>query len=200
MEEDPYFQPLSADDQMFMMPPSETQQFYSYGGEMEEAQYLGDMDASVSAFGNPEVTSNEAVATDAIILAPPSAVVITGSVKGEDALSPMAKWNNEWQVILKERKDEENKKMAVDAEKARIELEEFEKERVTRIEGKHKKNRADEQDNLQSMKSDLANDNSWQKVVKMIDLTHDEKASDCGRMRDILISLKNDTTRATALA
>jgi hypothetical protein len=76
----------------------------------------------------------------------------------------MAKWNNEWLVILKERKDEENKIMALESEKARIELEDFEKERVTRIEGKQKKNRADEHDNLLAMASDLASDNSWQNL------------------------------------
>jgi hypothetical protein len=193
-DESAYFQPMSTDDQVFMMPPSETPQFYY--GETEEAQYLGDMDTSASAYGNPEVTTNE---TAAIILAPPSAVVLAEPEAG-DALSPMAKWNNEWMVVLKERKDEENKKTTEDAEKARIELEAFEKERVARIEGKQKKNRTDEHDNLEAAKSDLASDNSWQKVVKMVDLTHDEKASDCGRMRDILISLKNDTVRGTALA
>ena len=192
-DESAYFQPIPVENEMFMMPPSETDQYFSYGGETEEPHYLGDMDAT-AAYGNPEVTMNDA----AIILAPPSAVVLAEHVG--DELSPMAKWNNEWQVILKERKDEENKKTAEDVEKARIELDNFEKERVTRIEAKQNKNRSDEHDNLQAMQSDLANDNSWQKVVKMVDLTHDEKASDCGRMRDILISLKNDTVRATALA
>jgi Clathrin light chain len=63
------------------------------------------------------------------------------------------------------------------------------------------KNRQDEQEKLEAIEADLENDNSWQRVCKMVDLSHDaaEGSADVSRMRDVLIFLKNDTTKALEL-
>lgn len=141
-----------------------------------------------------------------ILGAPPPAVV--ESVDDEEPVpqeppepSPMAKWNEEWQETLKVRKDEENAKKAEFLEKARVDLENFQKEREMRRENKMAKNREDEQAKLEAIEADLENDNSWQKVVKMVELSHDSKqeAEDVKRMRDVFIYLKNDTSRAEVL-
>ncbi|CAB9499689.1 Clathrin light chain [Seminavis robusta] len=115
--------------------------------------------------------------------------------------SPMQKWNDEWQETLKTRKDEETAKKAELLEAARLALENFQKEREIKREAKMSKNREDEQQKLEAIEADLENDNSWQRVCKMVELSHDstEKAEDVKRMRDALIYLKNDTARAEVL-
>jgi len=117
-------------------------------------------------------------------------------------ISVMAQWNNEWQVTLKERKDEENAAKAASVEKAAADLKVFHTERDIKYQSKSKKNRNDEQDKMDAIAADLEDLNSWQKVVKMVELSHDsaEGSADCGRMRDVLIFLKNDIEHATALA
>lgn len=117
-------------------------------------------------------------------------------------LSPMAVWNNQWQVTLKERKDEENMKKGEQVEKAEQQVSEFQAQRDKRREARISKNRADEQEKLEAIEADLENDNSWQRVVKMVELNQDaaEQSKDCSRMRDVLILLKNDSDRAAILA
>merc|ERR1712032_107589 len=115
--------------------------------------------------------------------------------------SAMAKWNSEWQETLMTRKEEENAKKAEMIESARVDLERFQKEREMKREARIAKNRDDEQAKLEAIEADLENDNSWQRVVKMIELSHDSKedAEDVKRMRDVMIHLKNDTARAAVL-
>jgi hypothetical protein len=115
--------------------------------------------------------------------------------------TPMQKWNDEWQQTLLARKDEENAKKASDVETARAEIEAFQAEREKRREARMVKNRLEEQDKLEAIEADLENDNSWQKVVKMIELNQDstDGAESTGRMRDVLVLLKNEPQRAEGL-
>jgi hypothetical protein len=124
------------------------------------------------------------------------------SPEENNELSPMAVWNNQWQITLKERKDEENEKKGAQVEKAEQQIADFQAQREKRREARISKNRAEEQEKLEAMEADLENDNSWQKVVKMVELNQDaaEKSKDCSRMRDVLILLKNDPDRAAFLA
>ena len=86
-------------------------------------------------------------------------------------------------------------------EAARVTMETFSKDRETKRETKMAKNREDEQAKLEAIEADLENDNSWQRVCKMVELSHDstEDAEDVKRMRDCLILLKNEPSRATAV-
>ena len=113
----------------------------------------------------------------------------------------MQKFNAEWQEILKERKDEENAKKAELVEAARVSMENFQKERENKRETRMAKNREDEQAKLEAIEADLENDNSWQRVCKMVELTHDgaEDGQDVKRMRDVMILLKNEPARAAAV-
>ena len=115
--------------------------------------------------------------------------------------TPMAKWNDEWQTTLLTRKDEENATKAATVEKAREDIEKFQAEREKRRESRMAKNRSDEQDKLEAIEADLENDNSWQRVVKMIELNQDSSdgAVDTGRMKDVLVLLKNEPKMADAL-
>uniref|UniRef100_A0A7S3LET1 Clathrin light chain n=1 Tax=Amphora coffeiformis TaxID=265554 RepID=A0A7S3LET1_9STRA len=115
--------------------------------------------------------------------------------------TPMQKWNEEWQETLKVRKEEENARKAELVEAARVALEAFQAEREVKRQSKMTKNREDEQAKLEAIEADLENDNSWQRVCKMIELSHDStaKSADVKRMRDVLILLKNEPTRAEAL-
>ena len=135
--------------------------------------------------------------------------IILGDPSGEDPAaepessepSPMQKFNAEWQEILKERKDEENAKKAELVEAARVSMENFQKERENKRETRMAKNREDEQAKLEAIEADLENDNSWQRVCKMVELTHDgaEDGQDVKRMRDVMILLKNEPARAAAV-
>mmetsp|Transcript_13556 Transcript_13556/g.29472 ORF Transcript_13556/g.29472 Transcript_13556/m.29472 type:complete len:240 (+) Transcript_13556:76-795(+) len=115
--------------------------------------------------------------------------------------TPMAKWNEEWQDTLLSRKEEENSIKASHVEKAREDIAAFQAEREKRRESRMAKNRSDEQDKLEAIEADLENDNSYQRVVKMIELNQDsnDAAADTGRMKDVLVLLKNEPARAAAL-
>lgn len=116
--------------------------------------------------------------------------------------TPMAKWNEGWQDTLLARKDEENAIKAAHVEKAREDIAAFQAEREKRRESRMAKNRNDEQDKLEAIEADLENDNSYQRVVKMIELNQDSSdgAVDTGRMKDVLVLLKNEPVRAEALS
>jgi len=120
----------------------------------------------------------------------------------EDVVSPMSEWNQAWQVVLRERKDNENALKAEHVESARKDLDTFNEQRYVKREAKMVQNRSEEQTKLEAMEADLENDNSWQRVVKLIDLQQDtiDDGWDVSRMRDVVIMLKNDKTRAAALA
>uniref|UniRef100_A0A7S2YG92 Clathrin light chain n=1 Tax=Entomoneis paludosa TaxID=265537 RepID=A0A7S2YG92_9STRA len=115
--------------------------------------------------------------------------------------SPMQKWNEEWQETLKQRKEAENECKAKYVEEARIEMEKFNAERELKRQGKMTKNREDEQAKLEAIEADLENDNSWQRVCKLVELNMDgDKGGDMKRMIDTLIALKNDPAHAATLA
>lgn len=140
-----------------------------------------------------------------MVLDDPSQPVVVGEEESalvEKEPSPMAKWNQEWQVTLKARKDEENQARAAMAEQAQKDMEEFQAQREIKRETKMSRNRAEEQSKLEAMEADLENDNSWQRVIKLVEFQQDteDKADDITRMRDVMIVLKNDTEKALALA
>jgi hypothetical protein len=127
-------------------------------------------------------------------------VVVAPEISNEP--SPMTVWNNEWQVTLKQRRDEENAQKGAAVEQAEADLANVAAQREAKREARISKNRADEQDKLEAIEADLENDNSWQRVVKMVELNQDalEDSKDCSRMKDVLILLKNDADRAAILA
>jgi type IV secretory pathway VirB10-like protein len=170
-------------------------------------EYIGEIDAAPPAVLIPEPPTEMPLVLEPIAL--PSGVEEVEEEEDEDAAaedalepSPMAKWSNEWQVTLKERKDEENAAKAACVEAAESELQNFQAGREAKRESRMARNRGDEQDKLEAIEADLENDNSWQRVVKMVELNQDaaEGSQDCGRMRDVLIFLKNDADRAAILA
>lgn len=116
--------------------------------------------------------------------------------------TPMQVWNEGWQALLLERKEEENAKKAEFLEAAKGELAAFQAEREQKREAAMAKNREDEQAKLEAIEADLENDNSWQRVCKMVELQHDstQKAQDVKRMRDVMILLKNEPGKAQALS
>ncbi|KAL7570438.1 hypothetical protein ACA910_017269 [Epithemia clementina (nom. ined.)] len=166
----------------FAAPPSEP--------GVEDPQYLGEV--------NEAPTTEDA---DAPILMGMDGDAVPAEPAEPQGPTPMQKWNDEWQVVLKQRKDEENAVKAELVEKARVDMEKFQEEREKKRQAKMAKNREDEQAKLEAIEADLENDNSWQRVCKMIELSHDgAEKGDVTRMIDTLILLKNDTTRAEALS
>jgi hypothetical protein len=169
-----------------------------------------DYDGDNLGFAAPPPEEFVGTVDEVLIMAPP---------KGEDAYvleeaseqaqqivaiepSAMAKFNEAWQQTLVERKDEENSFKAEYIAKAEETLKNFAAQREQKRENKMKANRADEQGKLEAIEADLENDNSWQKVCKMVELNLESQtdSADIKRMRDVLIVLKNDTQKATLLA
>ena len=109
--------------------------------------------------------------------------------------SAMAKFNAEWQDTLAARKDEEEAAKVEMETAAKTFMEEFQAKREAKRDAKLAKNREDEQAKLEDIEADLENDNNWQRVSKMVDLTQDgavEDNEDTKRMRDVFILLKNE--------
>jgi Clathrin light chain len=178
--------------------------------------FMGDFHETENAFAAPPDDGMDGYAADGMgaFASPPGGAIILGeppSVEdGEDeeatpavstGPSPMQIWNDEWQEALLVRKDEENAKKAEFLEAAKVALEKFQKEREMKREAKLSKNREDEQAKLEAIEADLENDNSWQKVCKLVELSHDSKdqAEDVKRMRDAMIFLKNQPATAEVL-
>mmetsp|Transcript_3628 Transcript_3628/g.4937 ORF Transcript_3628/g.4937 Transcript_3628/m.4937 type:complete len:227 (-) Transcript_3628:108-788(-) len=162
----------------------------------------------------PVTEEDEPLENTPIIIAPPpppTAAVLVEDVAGveEDTTnavvpmkSAMAAFNEEFQETLKQRKEEENAVKAAALEQAEADLALIAQQRESKREAKMSKNRAEEQSKLEAMEADLENDNSWQKVVKLVDLTQDGRysAEDTKRMRDVFIVLKNDVNKADQLS
>eukprot|EP00573_Skeletonema_grethae_P001794 CAMPEP_0201690736 /NCGR_PEP_ID=MMETSP0578-20130828/4086_1 /ASSEMBLY_ACC=CAM_ASM_000663 /TAXON_ID=267565 /ORGANISM="Skeletonema grethea, Strain CCMP 1804" /LENGTH=219 /DNA_ID=CAMNT_0048175787 /DNA_START=84 /DNA_END=743 /DNA_ORIENTATION=- len=210
----------------FFNPPDDT--YAAFAAPPAEDDNVGDVyygsapaDDS-AAFFNPPAAVIEDVSSDPapIILGGPAPIIDEPTAAGVENVeddddedvspaaaftssepTPMQKWNDEWQTTLLARKDEENAKKASDVETARAEIEAFQAEREKRREARMVKNRSEEQDKLEAIEADLENDNSWQKVVKMIELNQDSSdgAENTGRMRDVLVLLKNEPQRAEGL-
>jgi len=108
--------------------------------------------------------------------------------------SAMKKFNEEWQVTLTNRREEEDAAKAAMVEAARVAMEEFQTKASMKRDAKMAKNREDEQAKLEDIEADLENDNNWQRVSKMVELTQDgvDAGEDTKRMRDIFILLKNE--------
>merc|ERR1719296_266397 len=139
-----------------------------------------------------------------IILGAPPAVVeddMPPPVQEPEEPSPLAKWNEQWQVTLRERKDAENAQKADMVNDARAETDKFLEGRSVKLASRQTTNRTTEEEKLKAMQEDLESDNSWQRVVKHVELTQDsvEKSAEIKRMRDMLILLKNDKERAVLL-
>ena len=179
--------PMDSND--FAAPPMDTYDSAAYVGDVNEAPM---MQSSDDPFGAAAAEGATTTATDN-----ETALVSTSA-----GPTPMQIWNEEWQALLLVRKEEESTRQAELLEEARIALEAFQKEREMKRESTMIKNRNDEQAKLEAIEADLENDNSWQRVCKMVELQSEstDKALDVKRMRDVMILLKNDTAKATALS
>lgn len=203
----------SDDMAAFMAPPADDNAFAAPPVD----DFVGDVNAAGSAEDNapiilaaaPYEAPPAAVEDNAFAEAPAGVETVSDDEEEAPATNvlvsaeptPMSKWNDEWQTTLLTRKDEENATKASTVEKAREDIEKFQAEREKRREARMAKNRSDEQDKLEAIEADLENDNSWQRVVKMIELNQDSSdgAVDTGRMKDVLVLLKNEPKMADAL-
>ena len=215
------------DDQTgaFFQPMDDTEAdqpiFLGSEAESPSGDYIGEIDAAPPAVMVPEEFPYPSEDMPAVMMmAPPpaydnapAAFMAPGVEEVEEEEddfqeaetndpSPMTLWNNQWQVTLKERKDEENAQKGSAVEQAEQDLSELQGQREKKRESRISNNRADEQEKLEAIEADLENDNSWQRVVKMVELNQDaaEESKDCSRMKDVLILLKNDSDRAAILA
>ena len=168
-------------------PPMDTYDSAAYVGDVNEATMMPNSD---DPFGEAAASGGATAETEEMALV---------STSGP---TPMQIWNEEWQALLLVRKEEESTRQAELMEQARIALETFQKEREMKRESTMIKNRNDEQAKLEAIEADLENDNSWQRVCKMVELQSEstDKSLDVKRMRDVMILLKNDTAKAAALS
>lgn len=207
-----FFAPPAVDDQSgaFFAPPDEqTNDFFNPPAEAAAPE--GDAPILLGGYEAPPDAGG--------FMAPPPVPVADGAVEEVDddddvedptvggsivpaEPSPMQKWNEQWAASLLARKDEENSTKGAAVEAANADIAAFQAERERKREMRMAKNRSDEQDKLEAIEADLENDSSWQRVVKMIELNQDsaDSALDTGRMKDVMVLLKNDQERATVLS
>jgi hypothetical protein len=157
-------------------------------------------DYNTSGYDNADYVGDVNEAPDGTLAATPSETLLAAAPVSTEP-SPMQIWNEKWQETLLLRKDEETAAKALLMEEAKVALEEFHRERESKRESAMAKNREDEQAKLEAIEADLENDNSWQKVCKLVDLhAESDSATDVKRMRDVMILLKNEPTTAQALS
>jgi hypothetical protein len=105
-------------------------------------------------------------------------------------------FNAAWKLKLEEKRLHE-----VDVEKAAKataaeELAEFSTQRTTKFAAKKDSNRSTESVFIETIESDLASTNIWDRVTKLIDAASGESAdsekADVNRMRKLFIQLKNE--------
>lgn len=181
------------------------------GAPSDAAAFVGDVQESDMGFAAAPADDDmmgfaaapEEDSAPIILGAPPAEPIILGAPPVETAeeevapvveeASAMKKFNEEWQATLTARKAEEDAAKAAMVEAARVAMEEFQAKCSMKRDAKMAKNREDEQAKLEDIEADLENDNSWQRVSKMVDLTQDgDGGEDTKRMRDIFILLKNE--------
>lgn len=199
--------PAVSDEPIILMAPAPDMADFTVA-PTTDAGFLGEVEESGAILLGDAPTEAPPVMEDQVFAPAPDAAVLVPDALPEpeapesDEPSPMAKWNQEWQVTLRERKDAENAAKGEHVEAAQAEMERFQTERELKRETKMVKNRSDEQEKLEALEADLENDNSWQRVVKMVELNHDsiEGSADVSRMKDVMIFLKNEPSRAAILA
>jgi hypothetical protein len=176
----------------------------AFVGDVQEAS--DDMGFAGAPDGGEEEMMGFAAAPESseeepILLGAPEEPIVLGAPVEEYAApavapeaSAMRKFNEEWQETLNTRKAEEDAAKAIMVEAAKVAMEEFQTKASMKRDAKMAKNREDEQAKLEDIEADLENDNSWQRVSKMVELTQDgaEDTEDTKRMRDIFILLKNE--------
>lgn len=110
--------------------------------------------------------------------------------------SAMSKFNAEFQDTLKQRQEDEDTAKADMVAAAKDFVDNFKAKREAKRDAKMAKNREDEQAKLECIEADLEEDNSWQRVSKMVELTQDssldDTTEDTKQMRDLFIKLKNE--------
>ena len=158
---------------------------------------MGFADAPIVLGGEPTPPAEDAPVIMGLEPAADDDDALEEATKPEEpkVASAMAKFNAEWQDTLAARKDEEEAAKVEMETAAKTFMEEFQAKREAKRDAKLAKNREDEQAKLEDIEADLENDNNWQRVSKMVDLTQDgavEDNEDTKRMRDVFILLKNE--------
>jgi len=158
---------------------------------------MGFADAPIVLGGEPTPPAEDAPVIMGLEPAADDDDALEEELKPEEpkVASAMAKFNAEWQETLAARKDEEEAAKVEMETAAKTFMEEFQAKREAKRDAKLAKNREDEQAKLEDIEADLENDNNWQRVSKMVDLTQDgavEDNEDTKRMRDVFILLKNE--------
>ena len=158
---------------------------------------MGFADAPIVLGGEPTPPAEDAPVIMGLEPAADDDDALEEELKPEEpkVASAMAKFNAEWQDTLAARKDEEEAAKVEMEAAAKTFMEEFQAKREAKRDAKLAKNREDEQAKLEDIEADLENDNNWQRVSKMVDLTQDgavEDNEDTKRMRDVFILLKNE--------
>lgn len=154
-------------------------------------------DAAPIILGAPPPPTDDAGAGDGDIFGG-AVLTDTSPIESETAVdskpSAMSKFNAEFQETLQKRKEEEDASKVEMEAAAKLFMEEFKAKREAKRDAKMAKNREDEQAKLECIEADLENDNSWQRVSKMVELTQDsaELNENTKQMRDLFIKLKNE--------
>jgi len=189
----------------------ETVENYDSYEPVEMAQYqqdqtgaydYSDQSAALPIVLGPPPVDNQAIIMEEVHDAPIIMGLPDPIPSATEEQSPMAMFNNEWQVTLRERKDAENAAKAEAVNRSQEDMDNFIAQREATREARMAKNRTEEQAKLEMLEADLEQDNSWVRVVKLVDLQQDsvDGDKDVSRMRDVFIHLKNEPEKANLIA
>jgi hypothetical protein len=105
--------------------------------------------------------------------------------------SALREFNKKFQQICLEKDDEEMKERKKMSLAGKAELDTFTTEKLTTRKTRAAANREQEKSLLADIESALKSDNSWARVVSLVDLSTDpDNKSDTSRLRNLLIRLK----------
>jgi len=133
-------------------------------------------------------TSSPAFATTAI-KSSSSSFVSTPTGSSNEA-SPLYKFNQKRREVIEEQDRESDRKRRETTDKAKTTLASFYQERQQKIGGSQKQNRVDQESLIESLKPNTAG-NTWEKVLRLVDLEQKADRKDTSRMRQVMLSMKN---------
>jgi len=116
-----------------------------------------------------------------------------GNDESNEDISPMEKWNRDWQKTIRDRKNAENDAMAELVKSAQIHMDEFKREKEASKLSRVERNAQVENEMLEEMERQLEGDNPWKRVYSLVDFSSEGVGDDSSRMKDILTWLESSS-------
>lgn len=111
----------------------------------------------------------------------------------------ISEFNQKFNSLLEERRLREEKVAEETKVQAAADMQQWNAQHETKLSAKREKNRSEEETFKSSQETDTEGSLVWDRVTKLVDLNTDSvesKTADKGRMKKLLIQLKNEPLKA----